>query len=89
MLPEPKSPYAITKLDGEYYCRMFAREGRLPTAKSETGQTTLASRFTNLSKKNQLHGIDKEHQIWQKIPVTMVARIHLKHLKLTPGKGLS
>jgi len=32
MLPEPKSPYAITKLDGEYYCAMFAREGRLPTA---------------------------------------------------------
>ena len=32
MLPEPKSPYAITKLDGEYYCRMFTAEGRLPTA---------------------------------------------------------
>jgi UDP-glucose 4-epimerase len=32
MLPEPKSPYAITKLDGEFYCGMFAREGRLPTA---------------------------------------------------------
>ena len=32
MLPEPKSPYAITKLDGEYYCDLFAREGRLATA---------------------------------------------------------
>jgi UDP-glucose 4-epimerase len=32
MLPEPKSPYAITKLDGEYYCQMFATEGRLQTA---------------------------------------------------------
>ena len=32
MLPEPKSPYAITKLDGEYYCRMFTTEGRLQTA---------------------------------------------------------
>jgi UDP-glucose 4-epimerase len=32
MLPEPKSPYAITKLDGEYYCDLFAREGRLSTA---------------------------------------------------------
>ncbi len=31
MAPEPKSPYAITKLDGEFYCGMFAREGRLPT----------------------------------------------------------
>jgi len=31
MLPEPKSPYAITKLDGEYYCKMFADEGRLQT----------------------------------------------------------
>ena len=31
MSPEPKSPYAITKLDGEYYCRMFAAEGRLRT----------------------------------------------------------
>ena len=32
MLPEPKSPYAVTKLDGEYYCKMFADEGRLDTA---------------------------------------------------------
>ena len=32
MLPEPKSPYAITKLDGEYYCRMFTEEKRLQTA---------------------------------------------------------
>jgi len=32
MFPEPKSPYAITKLDGEYYCELFAREGRLATA---------------------------------------------------------
>jgi UDP-glucose 4-epimerase len=32
MLPEPKSPYAITKLDGEYYLGMFRREGRLETA---------------------------------------------------------
>jgi len=32
MPPEPKSPYAITKLDGEFYCQMFASEGRLQTA---------------------------------------------------------
>ncbi len=32
MFPEPKSPYAITKLDGEYYCKMFADEGRVQTA---------------------------------------------------------
>ena len=32
MFPEPKSPYAITKLDGEYYCGLFTREGRLQTA---------------------------------------------------------
>jgi nucleoside-diphosphate-sugar epimerase len=31
MLPEPKSPYAITKLDGEFYCKMFTEEGHLPT----------------------------------------------------------
>jgi UDP-glucose 4-epimerase len=31
MVPEPKSPYAITKLDGEYYCGMFTREGKLAT----------------------------------------------------------
>lgn len=31
MLPEPKSPYAITKLDGEFYCRMFSEESGLPT----------------------------------------------------------
>lgn len=32
MLPEPKSPYAVTKLDGEYYCKMFSDEGWLNTA---------------------------------------------------------
>jgi UDP-glucose 4-epimerase len=32
MMPEPKSPYAITKLDGEFYCQMFAAEGRIQTA---------------------------------------------------------
>ncbi|MES2996719.1 MAG: NAD-dependent epimerase/dehydratase family protein [Verrucomicrobiota bacterium] len=32
MLPEPKSPYAITKLDGEYYLGMFTGTGRLETA---------------------------------------------------------
>jgi UDP-glucose 4-epimerase len=32
MLPEPKSPYAVTKLDGEYYCRIFDDEGWLATA---------------------------------------------------------
>lgn len=31
MLPEPKSPYAITKLDGEYYLELFRREGKLDT----------------------------------------------------------
>jgi UDP-glucose 4-epimerase len=31
MLAEPKSPYAITKLDGEFYCKLFADEGRLQT----------------------------------------------------------
>ena len=31
MVPEPKSPYAITKLDGEYYCKMFSDEGLLQT----------------------------------------------------------
>lgn len=32
MLPEPRSPYAITKLDGEYYCELWQREGLLETA---------------------------------------------------------
>jgi len=32
MFPEPKSPYAITKLDGEYYLELFRREGKLDTA---------------------------------------------------------
>ncbi len=32
MLPEPKSPYAITKLNGEYYLGMFQNEGKLETA---------------------------------------------------------
>jgi UDP-glucose 4-epimerase len=32
MIPQPKSPYAITKLDGEHYCRFYQEEGRLQTA---------------------------------------------------------
>lgn len=32
MTPDPRSPYAITKLDGEYYCSLYAREGWLQTA---------------------------------------------------------
>ncbi len=32
MTPEPRSPYAITKLDGEYYGAMFTRAGRIEVA---------------------------------------------------------
>jgi UDP-glucose 4-epimerase len=32
MLPEPQSPYAVTKLDGEYYLDLFRRERGLETA---------------------------------------------------------
>lgn len=32
MCPEPRSPYAVTKLDGEYYCQQFTAAGRLETA---------------------------------------------------------
>ncbi len=31
MRPEPRSPYAVTKLDGEYYCQQFAETRRLET----------------------------------------------------------
>jgi UDP-glucose 4-epimerase len=31
MTPEPKSPYAVTKLDGEYYCKIFHDEKRINT----------------------------------------------------------
>lgn len=32
MAPDPRSPYAITKLDGEYYCGLYAHKGWLSTA---------------------------------------------------------
>ncbi|MBN2078879.1 MAG: NAD-dependent epimerase/dehydratase family protein [Spirochaetes bacterium] len=32
MRPDPKSPYAVTKLDGEYYCVLFRDAMCLPTA---------------------------------------------------------
>lgn len=32
MFPEPKSPYAETKLSGEYYCGIYTNEGKLNTA---------------------------------------------------------
>lgn len=31
MIPEPKSPYAVTKLDGEYYCKIYMENYELPT----------------------------------------------------------
>ena len=31
LLPDPRSPYAVTKLSGENLCHMFACSGRLPT----------------------------------------------------------
>lgn len=31
MTPMPQSPYAVTKLTGEHFCRVFARVYRLPT----------------------------------------------------------
>lgn len=31
MAPDPRSPYAASKLTGEYYCRVWARLGRVPT----------------------------------------------------------
>jgi UDP-glucose 4-epimerase len=31
MRPEPRSPYAVTKLDGEFYCQQFMEAGRLET----------------------------------------------------------
>jgi UDP-glucose 4-epimerase len=31
MIPEPKSPYAVTKLDGEFYCNIFSQENKLKT----------------------------------------------------------
>lgn len=32
MRPAPKSPYAVTKLDGEYYCGIAASSGKIETA---------------------------------------------------------
>ena len=31
MLPEPQSPYAVSKLDGEYYADIFSKQGNLNT----------------------------------------------------------
>ena len=31
MAPNPRSPYAASKLTGEYYCKVWAQLGRLPT----------------------------------------------------------
>jgi UDP-glucose 4-epimerase len=39
LLPEPKSPYAVTKLDGEYYMRMY---------RFEYGLQTVSLRFFNV-----------------------------------------
>ena len=39
MLPQPKSPYAVTKLDGEYHCKKF---------KEQFGLNTISLRFFNV-----------------------------------------
>jgi hypothetical protein len=37
--PRTKEPYAITKLDGEYCCEMFEREGWLKTAAPDSSMS--------------------------------------------------
>lgn len=32
LTPDPRSPYAVTKLDGEYYCAIYERQGWVSTA---------------------------------------------------------
>lgn len=58
MLPEPRSPYAITKLDGEYYCDLF---------NLERGVATAALRFFNVFGPRQ----DPKGQYAAAVPIFM------------------
>jgi UDP-glucose 4-epimerase len=71
MMPEPKSPYAVTKLDGEYYCKMFAGQERVqavslryfnvfgPRQDPQSAYAAAVPVFIDLALKNQpitIHG---------------------------------
>jgi UDP-glucose 4-epimerase len=44
MLPEPRSPYAITKLDDEYYGRMFTEDFDRPWLRFVTSMSSVRGR---------------------------------------------
>jgi UDP-N-acetylglucosamine/UDP-N-acetylgalactosamine 4-epimerase len=60
MLPRPKSPYAISKITGEYYCKVFAEVYNLPT---------IALRYFNVFGKRQ----DPNSQYAAVVPKFVVA----------------
>lgn len=80
MYPEPKSPYAITKLDGEYYLNMFRAEGksiRQPCASSMSsapGRTPRAPMLRPCPFSLKSCQRRRHHRVWGRLPD---ARFHL------------
>ncbi|MFH1855925.1 MAG: SDR family oxidoreductase [Candidatus Omnitrophota bacterium] len=67
MLPEPKSPYAVTKLDGEYYFKLF---------KKEWGINTVSLRYFNVFGPRQ----DPKSQYAAAIPIFVHSAIANKDI---------
>jgi UDP-glucose 4-epimerase len=69
MLPEPKSPYAVTKLDGEYYLKMFHQE---------YGLETVSLRYFNVFGPRQ----DPKSQYAAAIPIFMARALRNEDLTI-------
>jgi UDP-glucose 4-epimerase len=98
MIPEPKSPYAVSKLDGEFYCNIFSQENKLNTAcmryfnvfgpRQDPGSAYAAAIpiFTAKAVKNEpiiIYGDGKQTRDFVYVKDVVAANIHLAQSELS------
>ncbi len=98
MIPEPKSPYAVSKLDGEYYCNIFTQENKLKTAcmryfnvfgpRQDPGSAYAAAMpiFTAKAVKNEpiiIYGDGEQTRDFVFVKDVVAANVHLAHSELS------
>jgi UDP-glucose 4-epimerase len=98
MIPEPKSPYAVSKLDGEFYCNIFSQENKLNTAcmryfnvfgpRQDPGSAYAAAIpiFTEKAVKNEtlsIYGDGEQTRDFVYVKDVVAANIHLAQSNLS------
>ena len=100
MTPEPRSPYAITKLDGEFYCNMFKKEGKLdtvcmryfnvfgPRQDPDSAYAAAVPIFIARALKNEtitIHGDGEQTRDFIFVKDIVAANVHLSAIPTAPG----